>query len=111
MALGFSIRQTAAQPFAISAGDPATGADRVNLGGGVNSFGTMIGPLLVAFALFGSSAEITDDKIEHLSLSKVVILYAGVGLLFIVAAAIFGLSRDVPSGINEEKNGIPPKRP
>lgn len=103
VALGFSIQQTAAQPFAISLGDPATGASRVNLGGGVNSFGTMIGPLLVAFALFGSSAEITDDKIEHLSLSKVVILYAGVGLLFIVAAAIFGLSRNVPSGINEEK--------
>lgn len=103
VALGFSIQQTAAQPFAISLGDPATGASRVNLGGGVNSFGTMIGPLLVAFALFGSSAEITDDKIQHLGLNKVVILYAGVGLLFVLAAAIFGLSRNVPAGINEEK--------
>lgn len=103
VALGFSLQQTAANPFAISLGDPSTGTSRVNLGGGVNSFGTMIGPLLVAFALFGSTSDITDDKIAALSLGKVVVLYAGVGLLFILAAAIFGLSKKVPAGINEEK--------
>ena len=103
VALGFSIQQTAAQPFAISLGDPATGASRVNLGGGVNSFGTMIGPLLVGFALFGSASDITDDKIAALGLNKVVFLYAGVGLLFVLAAGIFGLSKNVPAGINEEK--------
>src|SRR5437868_5699836 len=43
VALGFSLQQTAAQPFAITLGDPATGTGRVNLGGGINSFGTMIG--------------------------------------------------------------------
>src|SRR3954464_10677050 len=63
VALGFSLQQTSAQPFAISLGDPATGTSRVNLGGGVNSFGTMIGPLVVAFALFGTAAELTDEKI------------------------------------------------
>ena len=57
-------QQTAAQPFAISLGDPATGTTRVNLGGGVNSFGTMIGPLILAFALFGSAKTISDDKIK-----------------------------------------------
>src|SRR5215467_15930520 len=36
VALGFSLQQTAAQPFAISLGDPSTGMSRVNLGGGVN---------------------------------------------------------------------------
>ena len=56
VALGFSLQQTAAQPFAISLGDPSTGTGRVNLGGGVNSFGTMIGPIVVAFALFGTTA-------------------------------------------------------
>ena len=45
VALGFSLQQTAAQPFAISLGDPSTGMGRVNLGGGVNSFGTAIGPI------------------------------------------------------------------
>src|SRR6476659_10404649 len=74
VALGFSLQQTAAQPFAIALGDPSTGTSRVNLGGGVNSFGTMIGPLVVAFALFGTTAALTDEKIQSLSLSKVIIL-------------------------------------
>ena len=103
VALGFSLQQTAANPFAISLGDPATGSTRVNLGGGVNSFGTMIGPLIVAFALFGSSAAVTDEMIEQLDLIKVIILYAVVGILFIAAAAIFGLSKAVPSGVIDEK--------
>lgn len=103
VALGFSLQQTAAQPFAISLGDPSTGTSRVNLGGGINSFGTAIGPLVVAFALFGTTAAITDEKIAALSLSKVVILYSFVGALFIGAAALFYFSRKVPSGISTEQ--------
>ncbi len=103
VALGFSLQQTAAQPFAISLGDPATGTGRVNLGGGINSFGTAIGPIVVAFALFGTTAAITDEKIASLGLSKVIILYSGVGVLFIAAAALFYFSKKVPSGISTEK--------
>ncbi len=106
VALGFSLQQTAAQPFAISLGDPSTGMSRVNLGGGVNSFGTMIGPLVVAFALFGTAAgaaAIPDEKIAALKLTKVIILYSGVGALFIAAAALFFFSKKVPAGISTEK--------
>ncbi len=103
VALGFSLQQTAAQPFAIALGDPSTGMGRVNLGGGVNSFGTTIGPIVVAFALFGTTAAITDEKIASLSLSKVIILYSCVGLLFIAAAALFFFSKKVPPGISSEK--------
>lgn len=103
VALGFSLQQTAAQPFAIILGDPSTGASRVNLGGGINSFGTMIGPLIVAFALFGTTAAITDELIASLSLSKVIILYTCVGLLFVAAAALFYFSKKVPAGISTEK--------
>jgi FHS family L-fucose permease-like MFS transporter len=103
VALGFSLQQTAAQPFAISLGDPSSGMGRVNLGGGVNSFGTAIGPIVVAFALFGTTAAITDEKIASLSLSKVIILYTGVGILFIAAAAMFYFSKKVPAGISTEK--------
>lgn len=103
VALGFSLQQTAAQPFAISLGDPSTGTSRVNLGGGVNSFGTSIGPLVVALALFGTTATITDEKIASLSLSKVIVLYMGVGILFLAAAALFFFSKKVPSGILLEK--------
>jgi MFS transporter, FHS family, L-fucose permease len=103
VALGFSLQQTAAQPFAISLGDPSTGTGRVNLGGGINSFGTMIGPLVVAFALFGTTAAITDDQIAGLGLSKVIVLYTGVGILFLAAAALFYFSKKVPAGISTEK--------
>jgi len=103
VALGFSLQQTAAQPFAISLGDPSTGTSRVNLGGGINSFGTTIGPIVVAFALFGTTAAITDEKIASLSLSKVIVLYSGVGALFICAAALFHFSKKVPSGVMVEK--------
>lgn len=103
VALGFSLQQTAAQPFAITLGDPSTGTSRVNLGGGVNSFGTMIGPIVVAFALFGTTAAITDEKIQSLGLTKVIFLYAAVGLLFIAAAALFYFSKKVPAGISTEK--------
>jgi len=103
VALGFSLQQTAAQPFAIALGDPSTGMGRVNLGGGVNSFGTTIGPIVVAFALFGTTAAITDEKIASLGLSKVIILYTCVGALFIAAAALFFFSKKVPAGISTEK--------
>ena len=102
VALGFSLQQTAAQPFAIALGDPATGTSRVTLGGAINSFGTTIGPLVVALALFGTTAAITDEKIASLSLSKVIMLYTGVGGLFIAAAALFNFSKKVPAGISEE---------
>ncbi len=102
VALGFSLQQTAANPFAILLGDPKTGASRVNLGGGINSFGTTIGPIVVALALFGTAASISDEQIKALELSKVVLLYIGVGLLFVAAAALFYFSKKVPSGIANE---------
>lgn len=52
--LGFSLQQIVANPYVIALGDPATGSHRVSLAGGINSFGTTIGPLLLAFAIFGS---------------------------------------------------------
>ena len=103
VALGFSLQQTSANPFMISIGDEATGSNRINLGGGINSLGTTVGPLVVSLALFGSAAAIDDDAIEALSLSKVIILYAFVGALFLGIAALFGFSKKVPSGVNEEK--------
>ena len=102
VALGFSLQQTAAQPFAILLGDPKTGASRVNLGGGINSFGTTIGPIVVALALFGTAKSVSDEQIKLLELNKVVLLYSGVGLLFIAASALFYFSKKVPSGTSDE---------
>ena len=102
VALGFSLQQTAANPFAILLGDPKTGASRVNLGGGINSFGTTIGPIIVALALFGSAKALTDEQIQMLELNKVILMYTCVGLLFIAAAVLFYFSKKVPSGISIE---------
>jgi len=98
VALGFSLQQTAANPFAVLLGDPKTGASRVNLGGAVNSLGTTIGPLIIGFALFGTFEVISDSEIANLPLNKVVILYVVVGLLFILAAGLFYFSKKVPAG-------------
>lgn len=98
VALGFSLQQTSANPFMIALGDEATGSNRINLGGGINSLGTTIGPLIVALALFGTASAINDEMIQSLSLSKVIILYACVGALFIGIALLFGFSKKVPDG-------------
>jgi FHS family L-fucose permease-like MFS transporter len=103
VALGFSIQQTAAQPFAIALGDESTGTSRVTLGGAINSFGTTIGPIVVALALFGTTAAITDEQIAGLPVNKVILLYVCVGALFLAAAALFFFSKKVPSGVLEEK--------
>lgn len=102
VALGFSIQQTAANPLAVLLGDPKTGASRINLTGGVNSFGTSIGPIIVGFALFGTTATVGDEEIKHLALDKVILLYMAVGVLFLIAAGIFYFSKKIPAGRNIE---------
>ncbi|MCL2327486.1 MAG: MFS transporter [Bacteroidetes bacterium] len=103
VALGFSLQQTAANPFAMLLGDPKTGSSRINLGGGVNSLGTTIGPVLIGIILFGGAAKISNESIQHLNLNSVVYLYVAVGLLFLVAAALFWFSKKVPDGIEKAK--------
>jgi len=105
--LGFSLQQTAANPFAISLGDPATGSNRLNLAGGVNSFGTTIGPLLIAFIIFGS-APISGDELNELiktggiQLNTIQGLYLGVAALFIAVAIFFYVSKNLPDAKNED---------
>lgn len=100
VALGFSLQQTAAQPFAASLGEPHTASNRLNLAGGINSFGTTIGPIVVTMALFGVivSGDDLKEYIRTVELDKMEILYACVGGLFLVAAALFAFSKKLPSG-------------
>jgi len=99
--LGFSLQQTAGNPFAISLGDPEKGSHRLNLAGGINSLGTTIGPIVVALILFGSTpksgAEL-DLMISNgqISLSTIQMLYLAVGGLFLAAAALFYFSKKLP---------------
>lgn len=88
IALGFSLQQTAANPFAIALGSPETGSHRLNLAGGVNSFGTLLGPLAVSFMLFGS---LSDAK--EATLANIETVYFTLAGLFLLAALIFAFSR------------------
>lgn len=63
--LGFALQQIVANPYVIAMGDPSTGAHRVSLAGGVNSFGTTIGPLLLAVAVYGSIDGSKDSYIDN----------------------------------------------
>jgi len=93
--LGFSLQQIAANPLAIMMGDPATGAQRLTLAGGVNNFGTTIGPLLVSLAIFGSvAAGGTEASIEAVKTPYLVL-----GAAFVLVAVFLKFS-SVPNKID-----------
>ena len=107
VALGFSLQQTAAQPFAISLGEPAKGSHRLNLAGGINSFGTTIGPIVVALIIFGStplSGKELNDMINNgsIEISTIQYLYLGVTALFLAAAALFYFSKKLPDAKSDD---------
>ncbi len=105
IALGFSLQQTAAQPFAIMLGDPSTGSHRLNLGGSVNSFGTTLGPLIVSIALFGSIKEGASTTADIGQIKTLYLIVAGV---FFLAALIFIFTKKLPkSGFDEHVEHSP----
>ncbi|MCD8741650.1 MFS transporter [Mucilaginibacter roseus] len=99
--LGFSLQQIAANALAVALGDPKTGAQRLSLTGGVNNFGTTIGPLLVSLAIFGSVSANSSDA----SISAVKFPYLILGALFIVVAVVFKFS-SIPNKIETESDTI-----
>lgn len=93
--LGFSLQQIAANPLAIVIGDPKTGSQRLNMAGGINNFGTTIGPLLVSFAIFGSvAAGSTEASIESVKTPYLVL-----GVAFVLVAIFFKFS-SIPNKID-----------
>jgi len=97
VALGFSLQQIAANPLAIVMGDPKTGSQRLSMAGGVNNFGTTVGPLLVSIAIFGS----VSSGSSVASIESVKIPYLTLGLAFIAVAIFFKFS-SVPNKIDLE---------
>ena len=81
VAFGFALQQIVANPYVIALGSPETGAHRNTLAGGINSFGTTIGPLIVGFAIFGNVGKSANVGIEavktpYLILGMAFILFA-----------------------------------
>lgn len=93
--LGFSLQQIAANPLAIVMGDPRTGAQRLTMAGGVNNFGTTIGPLLVSFAIFGSVASGGTEA----SIESVKTPYLILGIAFVLVAVFLKFS-SIPDRID-----------
>lgn len=98
VALGFSLQQTAANPLAIVMGDPAQGAQRLSLAGGVNNIGTTIGPLVVSYAIFGAVG--SGNKLDDIGAVK--FPYLILGAAFLVVALIFKFS-SLPNQIHADE--------
>jgi len=86
--LGFSLQQTVANPLAIALGPIKTGSQRLTMAGGINNFGTTIGPLIVSFAIFGSAASGSTD----ISIESVKIPYLILGAAFLILALLLKFS-------------------
>lgn len=98
IALGFSLQQTAAQPFVVALGNPEGGAHRLNLAGSLNSIGTLLGPVLVGYLLFGDLDKSAESTATITSVSTVYWLLAGV---FLAAALLLYFSK-LPSVNSKE---------
>jgi FHS family L-fucose permease-like MFS transporter len=100
IALGFSLQQTAANPFVVALGSPETGTHRLNFAGGVNNFGSIWGPVIVGIVLFGSaSAKIPASEVKIASVNTLYIILAA---LFLAVALFFWVSK-LPSVTSDEK--------
>jgi len=90
IALGFSLQQTAANPFAVALGTPETGANRLNLAGGVTNLGSLLGPIVVSVVLFGTAAGTAISNVEITSINTLYYILAG---LFLSVATFFFVSK------------------
>ncbi len=106
VALGFSLQQTVANPLAIALGSISTGSQRLTLAGGINNFGTTIGPLIVSFAIFGSAASGNTE----MSIESVKIPYLILGVAFLLVAILLKMSslpeypQTIVESVDEDKN-------
>lgn len=102
--LGFSLQQTVANPLAIAMGPITTGSQRLTLAGGINNFGTTIGPLIVSFAIFGASTSTTTN----ISIESVKIPYLVLGAAFLLVALFLKFSSipDKPTLVESTKDGL-----
>jgi FHS family L-fucose permease-like MFS transporter len=99
VAIGFSLQQTAANPFAVALGTPETGADRLNLAGGINNIGGLMGPIVVSIILFGTASSTATKVVDITSINTLYYILAG---LFIAVAIFFSVSK-LPKVTSDEK--------
>lgn len=99
IAVGFSLQQTAAQPFVIALGSPESGTHRLNFAGGINNLGGLMGPVIVSVLLFGTASDAVAKEVEISSINNLYYILAG---LFLLVAAFFAISK-LPQVTSNEK--------
>jgi FHS family L-fucose permease-like MFS transporter len=100
IAVGFSLQQTAANPFVVALGSPETGSNRLNFAGSINNIGGLLGPIVVGVVLFGSAkAKVEAANVKISSVNDLYYLLAG---LFIAVAIFFWFS-NLPKVTSDEK--------
>lgn len=101
--LGFALQQIVANPFVINFGAKETGAQRLNLAGGINSFGTTIGPVILSYALFGNinAPAAADSSLDAVKIPALILF-----LLFLLCATILWFSKlpEITANTNDENN-------
>jgi FHS family L-fucose permease-like MFS transporter len=105
IAIGFSLQQTAAQPFVVALGAPESGTHRLNLAGGVNNFGALMGPVIVSIVLFGSASDAVAKVVE---IGSITTLYYALAGLFLLVAAFYAITT-LPNVTSDEKIEASPK--
>jgi FHS family L-fucose permease-like MFS transporter len=84
----------------VALGSPETGGNRLNFAGGVNNFGTLLGPAAISIILFGSaSKQLPADEVKISSINDAYIILA---CLFIAVAIFFWVSK-LPKVTSDEK--------
>jgi FHS family L-fucose permease-like MFS transporter len=90
--LGFTLQQIVANPYVIALGDPSTGSHRLNLAGGINSFGTTIGPVLLSYALFGQMSSAPQHAtIDAIKMPSIILC-----CMFLLSAFVLTVSKLPP---------------
>lgn len=106
LGLGFSLQQIVANPLAIEIGPTETGSQRLTMAGGINNLGTTIGPLIVAFAIFGSATASNSEA----SIESVKIPYMVLGGAFVLVAILLKFSSlpQITPTITEDTDDVVP---
>jgi len=101
IAIGFSLQQTAANPFVIVLGPPESGSNRLSFAGSINNIGGLLGPIVVGIVLFGTANTAKKEGIK-VDISSINTLYYILAGLFIAVALFFWVSK-LPKVTSDEK--------
>ncbi|MGZ3757623.1 MAG: MFS transporter [Mucilaginibacter sp.] len=89
--VGFSLQQTAANPFVVALGPSETGSNRLNFAGSINNIGGLLGPAVISIVLFGSAnSKIAPADVKISSIDNLYYIFAS---LLLAVALFFWLSK------------------